>query len=337
MEEKNMVNIRTNNRNMLQLNRRIHRDEINDVRRSVSNRYTAEDVLDIIKKLKTKTTITSRELNQLKNALMNEPHNIELVLGLHGAIRGIVGELTGTNIKKQCAAAGCLCNLSTGDSKASFNICRAAGTYLVAAVDNMAAELAVTCVWTLGNLAASSMKTCDMLISQGALSKVIEIHPNNELQDACLYALKHFVYQLGDKLKVSDLHTIVEAMSKFQLNTESCQVFFILSCHQYFTEILTEDIILFLLKNLIKYMEEYLLCEKAQPSCELGYICRTLANTNEKIFEYILDFVMKKNASGLCKKVLFIENSFVNNSLLWLFGNIYNTCKANEFFTLIAS
>ncbi|XP_045483935.1 uncharacterized protein LOC110999782 isoform X4 [Pieris rapae] len=115
MEEQNMVNIRTNNRNMLQLNRRIHRDEINDVRRSVS-RYTTEGVLDIIKKLKTKTSITSKELNQLKNALMDEQHNIELVLGLHGAIRGIVGELTGTDIKKQCAAAGCLCNLSTGDS-----------------------------------------------------------------------------------------------------------------------------------------------------------------------------------------------------------------------------
>ncbi|XP_047504003.1 uncharacterized protein LOC125049038 isoform X2 [Pieris napi] len=204
MEEQNIVNIRTNNRNMLQLNRQIHRDEINDVRRSVISRYTTEDVLDIIKKLKTKTSITSKELNQLKNALMNEPHNIELVLGLHGAIRGIVGELTGTDIKKQCAAAGCLCNLSMGDSKACFTICRATGTYLVAAVDNMATELAVTCVWTLGNLAASSMKTCDMLISQGALSKVIDIHPNNELQDACLYALKHFVYQLGDKLKLVD-------------------------------------------------------------------------------------------------------------------------------------
>lgn len=59
----------------------------------------------------------------------------------------------------------------------------------------------MTCVWTLGNLAASSVKTCDMLISQGALSKLIDIYPNNDLQDACTYALKHFVYQLGDELK----------------------------------------------------------------------------------------------------------------------------------------
>lgn len=60
---------------------------------------------------------------------------------MHSCI--VIQFISGTDIKKQCAAAGCLCNLSTGDTKVCVNISRAAGTYLVAAVDNMASELAV--------------------------------------------------------------------------------------------------------------------------------------------------------------------------------------------------
>lgn len=59
----------------------------------------------------------------------------------------------------------------------------------------------VNCVWTLGNLAASSPKTCELLMSQGALAKMSYIHTNTELQEACLYALKHFVYKLANNLK----------------------------------------------------------------------------------------------------------------------------------------
>lgn len=72
-------------------------------------RYTCEDVLEIINRLKTKASISAIELNQLKNTLLDEPHNIELLLGVHGAIRGIVGQLTGIKIH--------ICNLSCNACK----------------------------------------------------------------------------------------------------------------------------------------------------------------------------------------------------------------------------
>ncbi|CAK1554550.1 unnamed protein product [Leptosia nina] len=313
--------IRENNRFLLKLNRRLHRDEINDVRRTVTNCMTKENVSEIARKLKTRAPITAKELGQLKNALMDDPHNIQVVLSVHGALRGLIRELTGANVKKQCAAAGCICNLALGDTKACTIISKAAGTYLVAAVDNLVTELAVTCVWTLGNLAASRKKVCNILTSQGALSKVMELHTNEELQDACLYALKHFVYQLGDELKPEHLQATLNTLSKLQLNVETSEALFILSCHSDFPDLITEELLLKLLEDFIRCMEHHLCTRREQ---ELVYVTRTLANSN--VCGYILNYPNVKHVCELCKKVLSVDNVVVNKSIMWLLGNIYKAC-----------
>lgn len=57
-------------------------------------------------------------------------------------------------MQKQSAAAGCLCNLALGDSKAGFTITKAAGPYLTAALDSLSSELAVSikCYKAINNL-----------------------------------------------------------------------------------------------------------------------------------------------------------------------------------------
>lgn len=50
----------------------------------------------IARKLKTKSSVTAPELNTLKNALIDDAVNIDVVLHTHGALRGLVREMTGT-------------------------------------------------------------------------------------------------------------------------------------------------------------------------------------------------------------------------------------------------
>ncbi|XP_045498595.1 uncharacterized protein LOC123696464 [Colias croceus] len=335
--EEPIDSIRQNNRSLLQLNRRTNRDEISDIRRSFGTCTSTHNAAEIIDKLKTKSTISAQELNQLKNALMEETTNIERLLNVHGALRGIVRELTGADIKKQCAAAGCCCNLAMGDSKACFTIAKATGTYLLAAVDNLATELAVTCTWTLGNLAASGTKVCDILTSQGALSKLSEPHTNEEVQDACWYALKHFVYQMGDGLKVEYLQKMLQSLTKSHITLEASQLLFILSCHPDFPSFITEELITKILEQFTKSIENHLFCKQDNPCCDFVYICRTLANTNESVYNVILNVIVSNKMSGVIKKVLSVENKIVNESLLWLLGNVYKSCGGNEFIEFLIS
>ncbi|VVD04790.1 unnamed protein product [Leptidea sinapis] len=49
-----------------------------------------ENVTAIANTLKTKSTIPALELVKLKNALLQDHSNIEVVLNVHGALRGLV-------------------------------------------------------------------------------------------------------------------------------------------------------------------------------------------------------------------------------------------------------
>lgn len=48
----------------------------------------------IANKLKTKAAVTASELRALKNSLIDDAANIEIILHTHGALRGIVRELS---------------------------------------------------------------------------------------------------------------------------------------------------------------------------------------------------------------------------------------------------
>ncbi|KAI5639097.1 importin subunit alpha-3 [Phthorimaea operculella] len=240
MEEESVAALRETSRNVMRLNRRFHRDEEADNRRSVaSNSITPQTVQEITNRLKTKSQTTSAELQTLKNALIEDPKNIEIVLNTHGSLRGLVKELTGNEVKKQCAAAGCFCNLGLADSKAGAAVSKAAGPYLVTALDSLTTEFAVSCAWALGNLAGSGIKASELLVAQGAVAKLCDLllTTNEELKDAAVYALVHFAYQMKDELRIDYVTKIIEALSKSDITVATNQLLFILSCHKDFNTI----------------------------------------------------------------------------------------------------
>ncbi|XP_050675886.1 uncharacterized protein LOC126972837 [Leptidea sinapis] len=337
MQENNIMidSIRENNRNFLQFKRQIHRDESKDTNRSITkpDSITKENVTAIANTLKTKSTIPALELVKLKNALLQDQSNIEVVLNVHGALRGLVRELTGNNIVNQCIAAGCLCNLALGDFKACNSIVKAAGPYLVTSLDNMAMELAVTSAWTLGNL-ASHRKVCEVLVLQGALAKLCERRTGTELQRACVYALLHYVYALGESLSKDYVQKITKTATELEMTVESAQLLFMLSCHQNFTECVTEDLVLKLIQGLNRCMETYK-HKHTETNMELVYITRSLANMNTDVYNVILGYFVSYNMCELFKQVLSDNNSFVVESMLWLLGNLYNYCSDEEFFSML--
>ncbi|CAB3236503.1 unnamed protein product [Arctia plantaginis] len=207
MNEDSIEMIRETRRNILVLNRRKNRDEETDSRRSLRNvspkKTHPDTIMNIANKLKTKSMMSVPELQILKNALIDDETYIQTVLNTNGALRGLVRELTGHEVRKQCAAAGCCCNLALGDARAGLAVSKSAGPYLVATLNNLTTELAVTSSWTLGNLAGSGTRACELLRSQGAVAKLVELLDcgNEEMRDAVLYALVRFAHQLKNNLR----------------------------------------------------------------------------------------------------------------------------------------
>ncbi|PZC73884.1 importin subunit alpha-3 [Helicoverpa zea] len=331
MDEEAIENIRETSRNTLVLNRRKHRDEVADVRRSMhSLRTNSDTITQIANKLKTKAPISLPELNTLKNALIDDPINVEVVLHTHGALRGLVREMTGHEANKQCAAVGCVCNLALGDARAGYAVAKAAGPYLIAALDNLTTEYAVTSAWTLGNLAGSGPKACDLLVSQGSIAKLTDllISNNEDTREGVLYALVRFAHQLRDEFRMEYLHRILQTLPNLKMAASS-QLLFILSCHRDFTNhFITEE---FLLK-ILRYLGVSI--EKSIENPNIVYLFRFLANLNcIEVFSIVLSNLLANNKVNVLKKLMETEN--VSDSVLWFLGNAYKCCSNHEFFAVL--
>lgn len=81
---------------------------------------------------------------------------------------------------------------------------------ILAIKDGISVGFQVTSAWTIGNLAGSGPKACELLSVQGAITELCNLLPNGneEIREAALYALVHFAYQLRDRLRyvlISDI------------------------------------------------------------------------------------------------------------------------------------
>ncbi|XP_068633596.1 uncharacterized protein [Battus philenor] len=334
MNEDSVQNVRETTRELLKLNRRFYRNEMSDVQRSIQNiSISPNNVLEVVQKLKSKCHISVSDLNTLKNGLMQDQKNIEVVLGSHGTMRGLVRELSGHDVKKQCASAGCCCNLALGDSRACNVVAKTAGPYLIAALDNLTTELAMTCAWALGNLAGSGPKVCDVLVAQGALTKLCDLlfMNNEDIQDAAVYALLHFAFQMEDDFRSEQINKVLSALSKIEPNLPSCQLSFVLSCHADFKDNMPEELVHKMLAALDTAARNHLKKCDHNNNCELLYVIRTLANVDEQFYQDILIFFVQNNMSSLWE-ILKTDNGLINESLLWLLGNLYKSCSDNIFF-----
>ncbi|XP_026760954.1 uncharacterized protein LOC113519925 [Galleria mellonella] len=323
MEEKPVDFIRESTRNLLKLNRRIQREEDSDVYRSVDSlNLTSEQLCDIANRLKTKSSVTTAELHKLKNVLIDDKKNIDQVLSIQGALKGLVRELSGNDVKRQCAAAGCCSNLALGDSRGCIAVTKAAGPYLVAALGNLTTELTVTSAWAVGNLAGSGVRPCQLLRAQGGLAKLIALlHGNEDVRDAALYALVHFGYHLKDDLSVDHVEAMVEALSTLEISMASSHLLFILSCHKYFDD---KPLPWLLVSKMIDAVVSIINCNSSkEKQHQLVYLIRCLANTASVAYKCDIRNRLA-NFNEYLHKLLESEDKFITESLLWLLSVLYN-------------
>ncbi|XP_041979498.1 uncharacterized protein LOC121733350 [Aricia agestis] len=290
-------------------------------------RVKEEDIVTIANKLKTKSKVSPHELLTVKNGIMDNLRCIEVILNVHGALRGITRELTGRNAENKLAAAGCCCNLALGDERACAVVAKVMGSYLTTELDSLNNELAVTCAWALGNLAGSGRKACTVLTDQGAFAKLIHLLANEDLKNAAIYALEHYAYQMKDDLRPEHLSKMISSISQIGVNTETVRLLFILSCHNDFVTNITEDL---LLKTL-----QYLPVSIVNNDLQLVYIIRTLGNSEN--YNFILNYFLSNNMNIAFKQLLAVDNAVLNNSLMWFLGNLYKYDASNIFFKSLLS
>ncbi|KAI8436436.1 hypothetical protein MSG28_010019 [Choristoneura fumiferana] len=257
MEDQPVEIIREYSRSILMVNRRACRDEETNVRRNiVSQNVTQAVIADIANRLKSKSAVSVSDLRTLKNGLLENPQYTEIVLNTQGAVRGLVRELTGQG-SRQCVAADCLCNLSLGEERASAAVAKAAGLYLLAALDSLNVDLAITCAWTLGNMAGSGARAVSLMMSQGAVAKLAGLmtSPSDDVVDAAASALAHFAHQMGDDFRQEHVLLILQSLSQKKLTKSSLQLLFILSCHRDFNESMNEELLYKIIETTLKCME----------------------------------------------------------------------------------
>ncbi|XP_053609506.1 uncharacterized protein LOC128674704 isoform X2 [Plodia interpunctella] len=331
--------IRETSRNRLKLNRRMHREVESDAQRSVESKSLSSDqIADIANRLKSKSKVTTAELHLLKNALIDDAKHLNVVLGTQGALRGLVREIS--DVRRQCAAAGCICNLALGDSKSCWTVAKATGSYLVAALDSLTVELAVTCAWAVGNVAGGGARVCQLLVSQGAGGKLAgTLRAGGERRAAALYAALRLAYQLGDELSVELLEKILEGLFKYkQQCSASSQLLFILSCHNHFeNREFPEKYLQELLKSTTVSIGKHVSTCKQNRCCEIVYLFRALANfvISERICSIILNSFVDNDIFKYYPAILKSENKNLVKSLLWLLGVLYKYCDQKDVLTQI--
>nr|UVK70158.1 Importin alpha 3 [Spodoptera frugiperda] len=336
-EEEAIEGIRESSRNLLLMNRRQKRDAVSDEKRPLPNlRPNPDAVTQIANKLKTKAAVTASELRALKNSLIDDAANIEIILHTHGALRGIVRELSSHELNKQYEAIGCCCNLGLGDSRAGLAVTKAAGPYLIAALDSLNADLAISSAWALGNLAGSGPKASEVLLAQGCVARLTHLLVCNyeDLRESVLYALVHLCNQLKDNLPPEYVTKILSILPRLRL-TMSAHLLFILSCHREFKTCFQSYFLLdeFILK-VLHFMSVSI--EKSHDDPNIVYVFRLIANMNcVYTFDKFLSYFVDNDKMHVLKKLL--ETDQVNESVLWFLGNAYKCCSEHTVFKLILS
>ncbi|KAH9630970.1 hypothetical protein HF086_013509 [Spodoptera exigua] len=210
-EEEAIEGIRESSRNLLLMNRRQKRDAVTDEKRPLPNlRPNPDAVTQLANKLKTKSAVTAAELRALKNSLIDDAANIEV-------ITEVLIHFPGHGLNKQYEAIGCCCNLGLGDAKAGLAVAKSAGPYLIAALDSLNADLAISSAWALGNLAGSGPKASEVLMAQGCVARLTHLLVCNyeDLRESVLYALVHLCNQLKDNLPLIANMNCVYTFNKF--------------------------------------------------------------------------------------------------------------------------
>lgn len=168
---------------------------LGEVANSQKRVMTAGEVKTLAEKLKHKSHFTIHDFMLLNQSLLQNEENTIAFFTVTGALHAVVRELTGHNASRQLVAANCCCNLALGNEKACLKLTKAAAPYLITHLDGLNNHLLEVCIWTLGNLAGSHVKSWIILHAQGLLPKLLLLvtSSNSDVVQATLYALTHYI------------------------------------------------------------------------------------------------------------------------------------------------
>lgn len=213
------------------------------------NVMTPDELAKTVAQIKSGNNAPLLSLRALKQALHN-PDTTRLFLRTTGSLQAVVGHLTGRKALHQLEAAYICCNLATGDEYPCEAVTNAAGPYLIEYLGGHNTTLQVACLWTIGNLVGGSVKSFNVLLSQGLIPRLINcLKGHDEVIEAAVYALC-FVIKMSfhkDKkcaLSCKEMQEIALATVLIKPDiTEMYSLLYLLSCSCDCDNILLENLI----------------------------------------------------------------------------------------------
>ncbi|XP_077298756.1 transmembrane and coiled-coil domain-containing protein 6 [Arctopsyche grandis] len=326
--------LRAREKQQLETSRRQQRsDVINSSRRGLgytSNlKYSVETVTKIATKLKSKGSISVDELLILMYALSEHEDHISSFFKIHGAVQGLIKELTGIDARKQLIATGCICNLALGPTKSCLYLAKNCGTYLITYLQSQNRHLMELCTWSLGNLSVSDSKIAKLLEAQGLLDNIIPLLDDSyesKTVDGAAYALSHLVYSNCGLLTDHQMEEITQRAILCHRNSDQLLwLIYLLSDKSASQQVFTS-------KNFFKFIVTELIetVRKLSPSdmCVINCLIRIAANLCDYEAyedEESCNVVYTDGFVSAVKILLSSGNVDVIRDTLWLLGNIYNT------------
>lgn len=136
-------------------------------------------------------------------------------------------------------------------------------------------------------------------------------------------------------LRPEHLQKVLTTLSKIESCSYSCQLSFVLSCHGDFVDSMPEEFLQRALLNLEACVTNHEgKCERTC-QCELVYVIRTVANVDKEVYNVVLDSLWNNDLGGRLWAIFNKDSSGLKESLLWLFGNLYNSCGDKVLFDKI--
>lgn len=315
-----------------------NRSALGQVAESIDIFSDPREIIDVATKLKHKNKVTLLDLNKLKNSFLVSEENIAAFLNVPGALHGLVREMSGHNSDFQYAALNCCCNLTLGSEKLCYQVSKATVSYITPSLNELNSLYLDVCLWTLGNLSGSGMKSWTVLESYGILNKFLHFlsSPVADVKESAIYATTLYVETGFDSLSASEFRMIADYSCEL-VGNEPCVywLIFLLSCsseaNQVFLANMVTSSVFDLLINLVNT------CKQPNP-VHVTALVRTLSNlcgedSKQGIGEIMVlldiqsvDFLTAINV------LLASPHQHIQRETLWLLGNMLKHCmEASDF------
>ncbi|GLG99290.1 Importin subunit alpha [Gryllus bimaculatus] len=308
-----------------------NRSALGQVSESISY-YDLKEVVEIASKLKQKNQVSLMELKKLKQSFIVSQENIVAFLNVPGALHGLVRELSGHNSEFQFAALNCCCNLSLANEKLCHQLTKSSASYIASTLNELNTTYLDVCLWTLGNMAGSGMKSWTILKSHGVLNKYLHFiaSPNSDVKQSAIYATTLYVKMGFDNLSSNEFRMIADHVySELGRDSSVYWLIYLLSCSQAANEVFLLNMVTSctfdLLVNLVN-------TNKAPKPSDVTALVRILANLcGEKSKQAISEIMLLLDIQSVdfltaINGLLASPHEHLQRETLWFLGNLVKCC-----------